>query len=137
MSALAPFHAAVFARLKNDAGLAAYQHASMASAGVTTYDHVPKTATEPYVAIESHTESRFGMFSGEGNDDTIQLGIWDGFQGAERVLEIMQLIALALEAPLAVAGFGTARARIEIATTAKDPSGKRHGIMRIRKLNLA
>lgn len=137
MSALSPFHAAVYARLRDDAGLAAYQHASMAAPGVKTYDHVPKTATYPYVAIESHTESRFGMFGSDGVDDTIQIGTWDNFAGYERVLEVMGLVNLALAAPLSVGGFNTARARAELATTTRDPSGLRRGILRIRKINLS
>lgn len=138
MSALGPFHSALFQRLRDNAGLAAYQHPSMSAAGVRTYDHVPTTATTPYIAIESHTETALQAFRGAvGHDDTAQLGVWDNYNGFARILAIIPLIGDALDTPLTVAGFGTVRARIENVTTAPLQGGYRRAVLRIRALNLA
>lgn len=136
MSALAPFHKALYQRLNADAGLAAYQHESMTAAGVPTFDHAPKDSAYPYIALESYNEGRVGLFSGRGFDDTAQLGVWDNFRGKERVLEIMGLITEALVDPLTVEGWGLVRAKLDLATFAPDPSGLKHGIFRTRAVVL-
>lgn len=138
MSALGPFHEALFQRLRDDAGLAAYQHPSMSSAGVRTFDHVPSTTATPYIAIESHTETGLQAFRGAvGHDDTAQVGVWDSYNGFARILAIIPLIGSALDAPLTVAGFGTVRARVENVVTAPLQGGYRRAVVRIRALNLA
>lgn len=136
MSALSPFHKALFQRLSGDAGLAAYQHASMVVAGVRAFDHVPSGTPYPYIALESYSESGFNIFGGAGFEDVAQVGTWDDYRGKARTLEIMALVGVALEAPLVVVGYGTVGLRLELATMAPDPSGLQHGVQRVRAVNL-
>lgn len=146
MSALAPFHDALYERLSTNAGLLAYAHASMAAetpprTGVATYDYVPKPPAEtapkfPYIALESYNESRVGIFAGEGFDDTAQVGVWDNYRGKIRVLQVLKLIGLALATPLSISGYGSVRAKMDLVTMAPDSSGLKHGIYRVRAVVL-
>lgn len=114
MSALGPFHTALYQRLSTDAGLLAYKHASMAAAGVPTFDHVPKGTGYPYNAFEgpSERQSLARGFGGDGADLTAQVGTWDGYEGWTRILAVGDLIDAALVEPLDVAGWGLVQAEV-------------------------
>lgn len=137
MSALGPFHSALFARLNAHPGLAGYQHASMAAetpprVGVETYDRVAADAPYPYNVLESATEVHVPYMGGRGFDDTAQVGTWDQYDGWQRALDVAALMDAALVEPLTVAGFGLVYAEVENRQTVRDPSGLRRVVSRIR-----
>lgn len=142
MKALAPWQIALVARLNDYPGLQGYQHASMVSpgpprVGVSTFDAVPSGTRPPYMRVEGHTATPFGVFGGGGEDDTTQLGIWDNYPGGKgRVLEIAALVDAALEEPVPVPGYQPFRAVAEFFEVLSDPSGMTHGVLRLRKLNV-
>jgi hypothetical protein len=96
----------------------------VALVGAKVYDGAaPDGAAPPYIVVGEMTEAPRRSFARAGHEDTITAHVWSAYNGGKEALGIMAQMNAALETPLTVAGFGTARLKPEFATTLVDRTG--------------
>lgn len=114
MSAQAAIHAAVYALLRADSGLAAVL-AEDPDAGSpsrpSVFDHVPQASTPedatrfPYVVVGESTATEFDTDDIDGQESTLTLHVYDSYRGRKRVQAALDAIYNALhEAQLTLTG---------------------------------
>ena len=117
---------AIYTLLKSDA--------TLLGLGVKVYDHVPETASAPYISIGDDTLTDMGGKGFDAADATLTLHTWTEGRGRKQVKTIHNRIrVLVAGATLPMAGQQAITTLVEFETTTKDPDDRTtHGIMRIR-----
>ena len=119
---------AVYGALVGSPGLAA----ALGSGRI--FDHVPRRATPPYVAIAGSTAQDWSTGSDIGDDHTLTLHIWSDLAGRAEVSRIMaEIIAALHDHPLTLDGFRLVNIRHERSETRRLAEADRfQGIVRFR-----
>lgn len=98
------------------------------------WDHVPRGASFPYVAIGASTDRDWSTGSDNGTEHIITLHVWSRAPGRNETENIAAAIRLALhDQPLTLDGHRLVNIRHELTETRRDLEGEHyHGILRFR-----
>lgn len=123
-----PLQKAVFAQLKNDPVLS----------GVITgvYDHVPQSATYPYITLGGSSVMDWSSKTFKGQDHRFELHIWSAKPGHREIKELQEAVKAALDdVDLVIDGHDLVVLRFEFAQMLFEASGPlHHSINRFRAL---
>ncbi|MFB7225239.1 DUF3168 domain-containing protein [Streptomyces sp. NPDC056227] len=113
-----------------------YDDGTLAGMVESIYDHLPETATYPFVVLGEALETPDNRHGGFGRQTVITLHVWSQYRGYAEALRIGERITGLLDhQPLNIFGLDHISTRFEFSQTLTDPEPPgdiRHLVLRYR-----
>lgn len=103
---------------------------------ISVYDHVPQSASYPYVEIERSVASQNDSLVAQKDEVFTYISIWSNYRGQKQILEQMETAYAALHRKqLALDAGGMVECMVQMRDTAKDPQDRTYiGSLTVRSL---
>lgn len=109
-----------------------YRALSQADLPTVHIDEPSETASSPYIVVGETTMNDEGTKNRDGENFTITLHVWDE-SSSYNAKQIISDVSAVLKGGLTIGGgFSLWLSTVEYADVIQDPSGWRHGVVRLR-----